>query len=247
MLSARDTETTEAFVKRVRPSCTTQSRNNQWIVVKAPMPDEDNETTPTQQSITKKDIDQIPEFQPSNMYTEPVYVSPLDACVAECQALLARYCHVYSLSKPGPKPRVPEEVKAEVIRALYSSAVRNGQTVGKWMLFPKVEEADDVWEKVALATSRGELGTSAKIAPCQDSSSNTTLICVYCDDFSDEVECKRVLEGIKALGLVVTAGFKADILTHLGLYGADFNKLQLGRHWKLHRDILHEVFPSARN
>lgn len=48
--------------------------------------------------------------------------------------------------------------------SIYAAAKERNCTVGKWMLFPTSEYVDDVWEKVAIGTGEGNLGTAAKVS-----------------------------------------------------------------------------------
>lgn len=142
--------------------------------------------------------------------------------------------------------RVPASAKSSLSREIYGAAVAAGDVCGKWVLFVPPAHADDAWRRVAGAVEKGELGESAKVAPCGGMGpKETALICVYCADFADRAECERVLRGIKALGLRVTAAFKADALTYAGSDGARMPPLRLSTSWQLHTDLLHEVFPPG--
>lgn len=86
---------------------------------------------------------------------------------------------------------------------LLNAATKYGVTTGKWMLFPKPEDVNAVWQHVADATASGQLGSSAKVAT--DSGldhGRARLVCVYTEDFSNDEDVKRVLKKLVEMGLV---------------------------------------------
>ena len=40
----------------------------------------------------------------------------------------------------------------------------SGEFTGKWMIFAPVSELDSHWEKIRIATEKGELGFAAKVS-----------------------------------------------------------------------------------
>jgi len=100
------------------------------------------------------------------------------------------------------------------------------------MMFVPPSSADQVWTILARSTISGELGCSAKIAPCLGQNTNV-LICVYVRDCTIITDVKRVLltlqDAIKTLPDSIRpptlAGFKPDIFTDLGIYQQN--------HWRL--------------
>jgi len=44
----------------------------------------------------------------------------------------------------------------------------NTENVGKWLIFPKHEDVDDTWAKIALNTEQGNLGSIAKVSTIKD-------------------------------------------------------------------------------
>ena len=117
--------------------------------------------------------------------------------------------------------RQPALQKACVERLL---AIARDQrvTVGKWMVFLPQQVVDAAWADIAHATATGELGCSAKVAPIGGTTEARALCCVYVRDFDHRAELKRVLLKLQELmakhGVKVTAGFKPDVYTHLGVY-----------------------------
>ena len=99
---------------------------------------------------------------------------------------------------------------------------QTGRT-GKWMLFPRKEELDTVWSKIAKATEDGLLGIAAKTSTARPRSysSEVGLICVYTYDADDVSDVKRVLGQLRALGFNDRLNYKEDEQTRLGNYAQD--------------------------
>lgn len=71
------------------------------------------------------------------------------------------------------------------------------------MVFCAAFEVNDVWEIIAKATAKNELGIAAKVAPNSGGDQRRErLICVYTADFSDKKDVTRVAQRLKQLGLV---------------------------------------------
>lgn len=117
--------------------------------------------------------------------------------------------------------RVPAAAKEEGVEHILSTAREHRFTTGKWMLFVPQPVADDVWRKIARATADGALGCSAKIAPTHGlgAGAKAPVCCVYVGDFDNRAEVRRVLFALLALnlGVEITAGFKPDAFTCLGI------------------------------
>lgn len=78
-------------------------------------------------------------------------------------------------------------------------------TVGnrQWMLFVGPAFVNAVWERVAQATVKNELGIAAKVAPREErGSSKERLVCIYTYDFRDKDDIARVLHRLRQLELV---------------------------------------------
>ena len=93
---------------------------------------------------------------------------------------------------------------------------------GKWMVFCKTEEVDQVWERIARAVVEGRLApcNAAKVNPRDVSGSgNNHGIMVYTKDFSNkaDVDCARSKLRSEC-GIVEKISYKPDIYTHLGVY-----------------------------
>lgn len=73
----------------------------------------------------------------------------------------------------------------------------------QWMLFVEPTRVNEVWERVATATARNELGIAAKVAPREErGSARERLVCVYTYDFRDRDDVARVLHRLRQLELV---------------------------------------------
>ena len=116
--------------------------------------------------------------------------------------------------------KVPKAAKQECVGSLLETAKQQGLTCGKWMVHVMPGVADAVWADVARATAEGKLGCSAKVAPTLGKP-EAAYCGAYVHDFGNRAELKRVLvafqELMKKHDVKVTAGFKPDVFTHLGI------------------------------
>jgi hypothetical protein len=76
---------------------------------------------------------------------------------------------------------------------------------GKWMLFPEPSSVNTVWEVVAHATAKNELGTAAK-TETRSEAKKERLVCIYTGDFRDKDDVARVLNRLRQLDLVRPKG-----------------------------------------
>ena len=142
---------------------------------------------------------------------------------------------------PGTITRVLTPKRKALKQAIWKLALDTNCFSGKWMIFPRHEDADRVWRAVCQGVDSGKLGHIAKIAtsdpppdPMQqpttgfrafDKQEDFRLICVYTKDFSDEKDVRRVLDSLVELKLVklpeddMSNGiyYKCDAYTHLDI------------------------------
>ncbi|KAK1753475.1 hypothetical protein QBC47DRAFT_386482 [Echria macrotheca] len=121
------------------------------------------------------------------------------------------------------KRHISKEREA-VIQDLRDLAVACNVLTGKWMLFPAPGLVNDVWGKIARATTNNELGITAKVET-REIYEKERLICVYTADFRDKNDIARVLNRLRKLELVRQGGrqiyYKNDAWTELGIYGGN--------------------------
>lgn len=118
----------------------------------------------------------------------------------------------------GEIKHIPQAVQEALWKKVYESAIKSGAVCGKWLMFVEKLMVDQTWQKIAKAVGEGRLGCSAMVTPCSElGPDGRALICVYVSDFTDRADVRRVLVGLKKLGLFVQNGFKADALTSAGL------------------------------
>ena len=135
--------------------------------------------------------------------------------------------------KEGRGPiRIPTEMYQRCVQGIFDVAKKQKDTCGKWMLFEKPKVIDSVWAKIAEATVDGKLGCAAKVSPSSFNQS-THLICVYTRDFTNKQEVLQLLQGIHALGLRTSGGFKPDVFTRLDIYKKN--------EWGLRPTIYHDM------
>jgi len=96
------------------------------------------------------------------------------------------------------------------------------ENCGKWLVFVHVSQVDELWTKIKDATDEGLLGSSAKVATLRPNpnarDSDRKVICVYTYDWTDEVDVRRVRQGLRQLGVTSRIAYKADEDTYAGRY-----------------------------
>ncbi|KAK4452092.1 hypothetical protein QBC34DRAFT_399154 [Podospora aff. communis PSN243] len=131
--------------------------------------------------------------------------------------------------KSGRSPFiVNKEISKErsaAIQDLRDLAANSNVLSGKWMLFPEPGRVNEVWEAVAHATAKNELGIVAKVETKGAVEKKERLICVYTYDFRDKDDVARVLNRLRQLELVRPGGrqvyYKCDAWTEIGIYGGN--------------------------
>jgi hypothetical protein len=118
----------------------------------------------------------------------------------------SRTTKMYWIVQDAPEVR-PEAIEDEL--------------AGKWLIFLPPDKVDEAWIRVRNATSRNELGISAKVStarPNPDSRDNTKVIYVYTADWRDELDVMRVRNRLRELGFTDRLGYKRNIETFKGEY-----------------------------
>lgn len=121
-----------------------------------------------------------------------------------------------------PPSEVVDEYWIYAERRDQDTYPEHGDRGGKWMLFIKNADIDAWWSKIKVATERGLLGGSAKVATMKSNpntaSPDTRVICVYTYDLDDEPDCTRVREVLRDLGITWKIPYKTDADTYAGKY-----------------------------
>lgn len=85
---------------------------------------------------------------------------------------------------------------------------------GKWLIFLKRNEADEMWFKIKSAVEEGKLGSAAKISTNHPASlrfnPNEQVICVYTYDWTDEKDVMRIRRQLRELGVTWKISYKSD-------------------------------------
>ena len=116
------------------------------------------------------------------------------------------------------------------VSALDQLAHRFNVTSGKWLVFTDLSTADASWaEIVKLVCLRRGKGF-AKVSV--NKNENHHVVCVYVDDFSDEVEVKKLREDLRSIGVVKKIGFKLDAYSHLGIYARNMWGISPNRYYE---------------
>ncbi|KAH3920329.1 hypothetical protein HBI56_068580 [Parastagonospora nodorum] len=138
------------------------------------------------------------------------------------ESLQARQ-QIQSHNLHGPKAAITRSLNQEskdLQQRITDLAVECGVLSGKWMLFPKLEEVNQVWKKVVEGVINNRLGPTAKVAP-DEGKPGDRLICIYTRDFRDQDDVLRVLLELETMGLVNSGRsiyYKSDAFTYLDLY-----------------------------
>ncbi|KAG5633427.1 hypothetical protein H0H81_007873, partial [Sphagnurus paluster] len=105
------------------------------------------------------------------------------------------------------------------VNALDALALAHGVLSGKWMVYAKPHQVDDLWSRIAtavVANAPSGTGARAKVSPARPDEPH--VVCVYVEDYSDPQEVARVREALRRAGVRWKIGFKPDVYTHLGIY-----------------------------
>ena len=168
------------FLELLPPRTTQRSHIGEWIYIANPY----GSKRPTAEEWAR---------------TRSTSAAILSGFVTRCAAIEASMDDMSKLSVIKKINRLRIKVKT----AILDVADVHGCTDGKWMLFPMPEDVNQVWEIVARATAKGDLGTAAKVATDDGQGDRIArLICVYTEDFGDKKDVKRVLLKLKELGLI---------------------------------------------
>jgi Domain of unknown function (DUF1917) len=93
---------------------------------------------------------------------------------------------------------------------------------GKWLVFVLPGQIDTRWAQIKEATDQGRLGITAKAATARQNplaTSPAKLICAYTRDWQDSDDVRRVLRGLRELGVSGRLSYKTDEATEAGVYG----------------------------
>lgn len=105
------------------------------------------------------------------------------------------------------------------IRAKNKPRLEKTDNCGKWLVFVDLESVDEVWQKIALAVYKGELGISAKVSTAMATPPDKKrVICVYSYDYTDKDDVMRIRQKLRDLDITWKIGYKTDAATKAGNY-----------------------------
>ncbi|XP_033102891.1 UPF0696 protein C11orf68 homolog isoform X2 [Anneissia japonica] len=141
--------------------------------------------------------------------------------VDELAASFQRLTHNQRLSTP-PQDEGSDDDGVKLTQTDINS-LDEELTSGKWMLFPKREDVDDLWSKIARATVTGALSdgaTMAKVSPVGDDDTGAAYIAVYTPDYRDKAQIFKVEKEMRRIGIKkqIKLKYKPDINTKSGVY-----------------------------
>ena len=92
---------------------------------------------------------------------------------------------------------------------------------GKWLVFVYPHDVDHWWSRISGGVLAGKLGPIAKVATARKHVNDTQsrVICVYTRDWHDTDDVRRVLTGLRELGITWRLSYKTDEATREGHYG----------------------------
>ncbi|KAI1130167.1 hypothetical protein F5Y10DRAFT_132891 [Nemania abortiva] len=209
------TESIDAFLERLPPATTEETPGNPWIWVCNPYVKRKSKDEAENQQVRGGE-DEAPEEEGADLAT---------LMKAGQERLHFASSFIDQFRKPGlSNAHTIEECRKagmDAAKDILDLAKSLRVTCGKWMLFCTVFEVNDVWESIAKATTKGQLGIAAKVAPRTegDQRRRERLICVYTADFSDIRDVTSVARKLKELGLVRKRPlyYKPDAYTYLGI------------------------------
>ena len=106
---------------------------------------------------------------------------------------------------------------------------------GKWLIFVKRTDVDEVWSKIKRAVEEGVLGDTAKVSTAKPNphaaDPNTHVICVYTYDWADREDVMRIREELRKLGIVNRIPYKSDEDTLKGKY-AKFGYKKISKYYE---------------
>lgn len=76
---------------------------------------------------------------------------------------------------------------------------------GKWLIFESIEKIDVLWEKIKIATEKGNLGPYSKVSTIKEKDQkfdkSKFVICVYTENFHFKEDIERIEEEIRKIGI----------------------------------------------
>lgn len=103
------------------------------------------------------------------------------------------------------------------------TAIKNGHTYGKWLVFASSEKVDSIWSSVARSLVDGPLSKTAadctKVATCpaDENPNYQHLLCIYMPDVYDKDAVTEVMKVLLRHHGLNLSGVKPDLYTDLGI------------------------------
>ncbi|KAI0431261.1 hypothetical protein F5Y09DRAFT_199595 [Xylaria sp. FL1042] len=208
------TETVNEFLSRLPPATTEGISGHCWIWICNPYIKRKSRNEAENQRVPGGE-DEAPEEKGADLAT---------LIQAGKERLHFASSFIHDFRKPGlSNALITQETKKagkDAAKDILGLAKGLRVTCGKWMLFCTAFEVNEVWEVIAQATAKNQLGIAAKVATKSNLDQRTErLICVYTADFSDTKDVTRVAKKLKQLGLVKSRPlyYKPDAYTYLGI------------------------------
>lgn len=127
--------------------------------------------------------------------------------------------------KKRAKGLVEKPTKTDRVYWLYAEDLKRNhpeptRRSGKWLVFCKPDEIDEIWSKVKRAVTAGNLGRTAKCSTRKGFKGSDYVICVYTHDWKDEDSVQFIRQGLRDIGITKPIPYKTDADTLAGRYAA---------------------------
>jgi len=133
-------------------------------------------------------------------------------CVQELRCLVENWAQQMNRLAPSKVAKESAIVSANI----FALAKYYNYGSGKFLISCDATTIDEIWSRVARATSEGKLGSGAKVSVCQQSN-NPHVLCIYVECFWDEAKIYQILCHLSHMNLHAKV-FKADIFSCLRFY-----------------------------
>ncbi len=85
---------------------------------------------------------------------------------------------------------------------------------GKWLIFVRNDEVDEVWAMISEAVREGKLGNRAKVSTAKPNPLSRDparhVLCIYTYDYANKKDVIRVRRELRRLGITEKIPYKAD-------------------------------------
>lgn len=88
---------------------------------------------------------------------------------------------------------------------------------GKWLIYKKTTQIDNLWKDISINCIKGFLGPSVKVSP-KDNYNKQHVICVFTKNYLDKENVYKIRDNLKNIGVINKISYKPDIFTYFEIY-----------------------------